>query len=69
MKTVLTGGDNGPALVPGKARTAIAFRQPTLAFGASVTDPGRMVFTAGACPLDADGVAERTRPQALRGTT
>jgi len=23
---------------------------------AAVTDPGRMVFTAGACPLDADGV-------------
>jgi enamine deaminase RidA (YjgF/YER057c/UK114 family) len=22
---------------------------------AAVTDPGRMVFTAGACPLDADG--------------
>jgi len=23
---------------------------------AAVTDPGRMVFTAGACPVDADGV-------------
>jgi enamine deaminase RidA (YjgF/YER057c/UK114 family) len=23
---------------------------------AAVTDPGRMTFTAGACPLDADGV-------------
>ena len=23
---------------------------------AAVTDPGRMAFTAGACPLDADGV-------------
>jgi hypothetical protein len=22
---------------------------------AAVTDPGRMVFTAGACPFDADG--------------
>jgi len=34
---------------------------PALAGGvpyayAAVTDPGRMVFTAGACPLDADGV-------------
>jgi enamine deaminase RidA (YjgF/YER057c/UK114 family) len=36
-------------------------RPHTLAAGApyayaAVTDPGRMVFTAGACPLDADGV-------------
>ena len=35
-------------------------RPQTLAAGApyayaAVTDPGRMVFTAGACPLDADG--------------
>ncbi|WP_051515402.1 RidA family protein [Candidatus Blastococcus massiliensis] len=35
-------------------------RPPTLAAAvpyayAAVTDPGRMVFTAGACPLDADG--------------
>jgi len=34
---------------------------PDLAAGmpyayAAVTDPGRMVFTAGACPLDADGL-------------
>ena len=36
-------------------------RPPTLSASApyayaAVTDPGRMVFTAGACPLDADGV-------------
>jgi len=36
-------------------------RPPTLSATApyayaAVTDPGRMVFTAGACPLDADGV-------------
>lgn len=34
-------------------------RPPTLSGApyayAAVTDPGRMVFTAGACPLDADG--------------
>ena len=35
-------------------------RPPTLSTTApyayaAVTDPGRMVFTAGACPLDADG--------------
>ena len=35
-------------------------RPPTLSASApyayaAVTDPGRMVFTAGACPLDADG--------------
>jgi len=35
-------------------------RPPTLSATApyayaAVTDPGRMVFTAGACPLDADG--------------
>ncbi len=35
-------------------------RPPTLCTSApyayaAVTDPGRMVFTAGACPLDADG--------------
>ncbi len=35
-------------------------RPPTLSADvpyayAAVTDPGRMVFTAGACPLDADG--------------
>jgi enamine deaminase RidA (YjgF/YER057c/UK114 family) len=35
-------------------------RPPTLSTAApyayaAVTDPGRMVFTAGACPLDADG--------------
>jgi enamine deaminase RidA (YjgF/YER057c/UK114 family) len=35
-------------------------RPPTLSAAApyayaAVTDPGRMVFTAGACPLDADG--------------
>ena len=41
--------------------TGIEFvRPPTLAAAApyayaAVTDPGRMVFTAGACPLDADG--------------
>ena len=41
--------------------TGIEFvRPPTLAGTApyayaAVTDPGRMVFTAGACPLDADG--------------
>jgi enamine deaminase RidA (YjgF/YER057c/UK114 family) len=41
--------------------TGIDFvRPPTLAGTApyayaAVTDPGRMVFTAGACPLDADG--------------
>ncbi|MBJ7451711.1 MAG: RidA family protein [Blastococcus sp.] len=29
---------------------------PTVPYAyAAVTDPGRMVFTAGACPLDADG--------------
>jgi enamine deaminase RidA (YjgF/YER057c/UK114 family) len=41
--------------------TGIEFvRPPTLTGSApyayaAVTDPGRMVFTAGACPLDADG--------------
>ena len=41
--------------------TGIEFvRPPTLHGGApyayaAVTEPGRMVFTAGACPLDADG--------------
>jgi enamine deaminase RidA (YjgF/YER057c/UK114 family) len=45
----------------GPVTTGIEFvRPPTLAGTApyayaAVTDPGRMVFTAGACPLDADG--------------
>jgi uncharacterized protein GlcG (DUF336 family) len=36
---------NGPAsvaLVPAKARTALAFRQPTARFAQGVTDPGRI---------------------------
>ena len=45
----------------GPVSTGIEFvRPPSLAGGvpyayAAVTDPGRMVFTAGACPLDGDG--------------
>ena len=45
----------------GRVTTGIEFvRPPALAATApyayaAVTDPGRMVFTAGACPLDADG--------------
>jgi enamine deaminase RidA (YjgF/YER057c/UK114 family) len=41
--------------------TGIEFVRPPTLTGtvpyayAAVTDPGRMVFTAGACPLDADG--------------
>jgi enamine deaminase RidA (YjgF/YER057c/UK114 family) len=41
--------------------TGIEFVRPATLAGtapyayAAVTDPGRMVFTAGACPLDADG--------------
>jgi enamine deaminase RidA (YjgF/YER057c/UK114 family) len=41
--------------------TGIEFVRPAVLAGtapyayAAVTDPGRMVFTAGACPLDADG--------------
>jgi enamine deaminase RidA (YjgF/YER057c/UK114 family) len=44
-----------------RVSTGIEFvRPPTLTGSApyayaAVTDPGRMVFTAGACPLDADG--------------
>ncbi len=58
---------NGPAsvaLVPAKARTAIAFRQPTLSFAQGVTDPGRIAsFTAagfsllgGGRPIEEDGM-------------
>src|SRR5215212_12912 len=45
----------------GPVTTGIEFvRPPTLAGTApyayaAVTDPGRMAFTAGACPLDAEG--------------
>ncbi len=45
----------------GRVTTGIELvRPPTLSASApyayaAVTDPGRMVFTAGACPLDADG--------------
>src|SRR6476659_766146 len=54
--------DSAPA-VPHDRRvaTGIEFvRPPTLTGSApyayaAVTDPGRMTFTAGACPLDADG--------------
>jgi enamine deaminase RidA (YjgF/YER057c/UK114 family) len=41
--------------------TGIEFVRPPALHGgapyayAAVTDPGRMVFTAGACPIDADG--------------
>ncbi len=55
-------GDTGPR-VPDDRRvtTGIELVRPsTLTTSApyayaAVTDPGRMVFTAGACPLDADG--------------
>lgn len=58
---------NGPAsvaLVPPKARTAIAFRQPTIALSQNVTDPGRIAsFTAagfsllgGGRPIEEDGM-------------
>lgn len=58
---------NGPAsvaLVPAKARTALAFRSATLAFGAGQTDPGRIAsFVAagfsllgGGRPVFEDGV-------------
>ncbi len=45
----------------GPVSTGIEFVRPPTLTGtapyayAAVTDPGRMVFTAGACPLDADG--------------
>jgi enamine deaminase RidA (YjgF/YER057c/UK114 family) len=45
----------------GPVATGIEFVRPPTLTGtapyayAAVTDPGRMVFTAGACPLDADG--------------
>src|SRR5215212_11030602 len=45
----------------GPVTTGIEFVRPPGLAGtvpyayAAVTDPGRMVFTAGACPLDADG--------------
>jgi enamine deaminase RidA (YjgF/YER057c/UK114 family) len=45
----------------GPVATGIEFGRPPTLTGtapsayAAVTDPGRMVFTAGACPLDADG--------------
>jgi enamine deaminase RidA (YjgF/YER057c/UK114 family) len=45
----------------GRVSTGIEFVRPPTLTGtapyayAAVTDPGRMVFTAGACPLDADG--------------
>src|SRR4051794_33176977 len=58
-----THRDSRPA-VPHDRRVAIGIefvRPPTLTPSApyayaAVTDPGRMTFTAGACPLDADGV-------------
>jgi len=45
----------------GSVTTGIEFVRPPTLTGtapyayAAVTDPGRMVFTAGACPLDAEG--------------
>ena len=42
-----TGIDARPPARSGRHRVPYAY--------AAVTDPGRMVFTAGACPLDADG--------------